>query len=197
MRWDALFTDLDARFDELADEALMAELADRTRVALGAVALTARLAGAQGDRMRMTTVAGTTVTGVLERVGPDWALLAEAPGREVLLNLRQVTLLDGLGMATSMPLRGVALRLDLRHMLRGVARDRSPVALVVPGAGAANTVDSGGTHTELTGTVDRVGADFLELAVHAPWEPRRAGSVRRVVAVPLAALVLVRAMPLG
>lgn len=197
MRWDALFTDLDARFDELADEALMAELADRTRVALGAVTVTARLAGAQGHRVRMTTVAGTSVAGVLEQVGPDWALLAEAPGREVLLNLRQVTLLDGLGMGTSVPLRGVALRLDLRHMLRGVARDRSPVALVVPGAGAANAMDTGGTHTELTGSVDRVGADFLELAVHAPWEPRRAASVRRVVAVPLTALVLVRAMPMG
>ncbi len=100
MRWDALFTDLDARFDELADEALMAELADRTRVALGAVTVTARLAGAQGHRVRMTTVAGTSVAGVLEQVGPDWALLAEAPGREVLLNLRQVTLLDGLGIGT-------------------------------------------------------------------------------------------------
>ena len=42
-----------------------------------------------------------------------------------------------------------------------------------------------------------VGADFLELAVHAPWEPRRAGSVRSVVAVPLVGVVLVRALPLG
>ncbi len=50
---------------------------------------------------------------------------------------------------------------------------------------------------ELTGTIDRVGADFLELAVHAAWEPRRAGSVRSVALVPLSAIVLVRALPLG
>ena len=51
--------------------------------------------------------------------------------------------------------------------------------------------------TEITGTIDRVGADFAEIAVHAAWEPRRAATVRSVVLVPLAAISMIRALPLG
>jgi len=54
-----------------------------------------------------------------------------------------------------------------------------------------------GSTAEVIGTIDRVGADFIEVAVHAAWEPRRAAAVRSVALVPLDAIVLVRAMPLG
>lgn len=193
MRWEQLFADLDARFEELADQQLLAELADRQRVATGALPLTSRIGGALGQPLRMRTTAGATITGALRKVGPDWALLVEAPGREALINLRAVTGIEGLTAVTAVAVGGVALRLDLRHMLRGLARDRSPVSLTVPGAPSSLP----GTGTELTGTIDRVGADFLEMAQHAAWEPRRAGGVRSVVAIPLAAVVVVRSQPLG
>jgi hypothetical protein len=194
MRWEQLFSDLDARFDELADAAMMAELADRQRVAAGVLQLTARLGGALGQAIRVRTTSGVAVGGLLRRVGPDWVLLQEGPGREAVVRLAAVTAIEGLTSATAAPIAGVALRLDLRHMLRGVARDRSPVAVVIPGSSGIGVE---GTGTEITGTIDRVGADFLELAVHAPWEPRRASSVRSMIAIPLAAVVLVRALPLG
>ena len=193
MRWEQLFSDLDARFDDLADAEMLAELADRQRVAAGAITVVERVGGALGRPVRIRTTAGVTVTGTLRKVGPDWMLLQEAPGREVVVALRAATIIEGLSAATGPPIAGVELRLNLRHALRGLARDRSPVALVVCGG----TGEPSGPYTEITGTIDRLGADFLELALHAPWEPRRAASVRSVVLVPLPAVVLVRAVPLG
>ena len=193
MRWEQLFSDLDARFDELADAEMMAELADRERVAAGAISVVERIGGAVGRPLRVRTTAGVAVTGPLLEIGPDWLLIQEGPGREVLLALAAVTIVEGLAASTGPVVSGVKLRLNLRFALRGIARDRSPVALVVCG-GVGEPM---GLYTEITGTVDRVGGDFVEVALHAPWEPRRAASVRSVVLVPLTAVVLVRALPLG
>lgn len=193
MRWEQLFNDLDAQFDDLADAQMMAELADRERVAVGSVTMGQRIAGAVGRPIRVRTAVGLAVTGSLRKVGPDWLLLQEGIGREALLATAALTQVEGLSTSSAAPLGGVDLRLDLRFVLRGLARDRAPVAVVVRGGGG----DPTGLYTESTGTIDRIGADFLELAVHAPWEPRRAASVRSVVLVPLVAVVLVRALPLG
>jgi hypothetical protein len=43
-----------------------------------------------------------------------------------------------------------------------------------------------------SGTIDRVGADFVEIAEHAPAEPRRAGAVTAVRTIPRAAILIVR-----
>jgi hypothetical protein len=202
MRWDRLFSDLEARFDEIADAEAVAEMPDRQRVAVGAVGLTQRLAGSLGQPIRVRVAGGTAVGGVLSRVGPDWLLLAEGQGRDVLIATRAVALVEGLTATTALPLSSVALRLDLRHAVRGLARDRSPVVVLVAGgavSGATGAAEPGPalSGTEITGTIDRVGADFAEVAVHAAWEPRRAGTVRSVVLVPLAAVLVIRALPLG
>jgi hypothetical protein len=42
------------------------------------------------------------------------------------------------------------------------------------------------------GTLDRVGADFVEVAEHAQGEPRRHDAVRAVRAYPLTSLAVVR-----
>ena len=44
----------------------------------------------------------------------------------------------------------------------------------------------------LDGTLDRVGGDFVDLALHGAGEVRRRGEVRAVTAVPLAAIAAVR-----
>lgn len=194
MRWEQLFADLEVQYDELAQAQLEAELADRQRIEFGTVSMVARLGGAVGDPVRLRTAAGSAVTGMLRRVGPDWVLIGEAPGREVVVSLAAVSAVEGLGSATGRPLDRVAGKLTLRSALRGLARDRAPVSVTLYGSSGGPEAPTG---TEITGTIDRVGADFIELAVHAAWEPRRAGSVRQVVLVPLSAVVVVRAQPLG
>ncbi len=193
MRWEQLFTDLDAQFDALEDAERRAELGDRERVAAGSISTVERLAGAIGRTIRVRTTVGLAVTGTLAEVGPDWLLIQEAVGREALLASGAVAIVEGLSAATGPAITGVGLRLDLRYALRGIARDRAPVAVVVSG-GVGEPIS---LYTEITGTIDRLGADFVEVALHAPWEARRAVSVRSVVLVPLSAVVLVRALPLG
>ncbi len=202
MRWDRLFSDLEARFDEIADSEAIAEMADRQRVEAGAVGFAQRLAGSLGQPIRIRVAGGSAVGGVLRGVGPDWLLLSEGQGRDVLVAMCAVAIVEGLTAATALPMSGVALRLDLRHAVRGLARDRSPVAVLVAGGtvtGANGAAEPGSNPhgAEITGTIDRVGADFTEIAVHAAWEPRRAASVRSVVLVPLSAVMVIRALPLG
>ena len=124
MRWDRLFAELEARFDELADEEAHAESADRERVAAGSITALERLAGALDQPVRARLVGGATVSGMLRSVGPDWLLLAEGVQRDCLVPWRSVTVMQGLTSATGPALSGLDLRLDLRRALRELARDR-------------------------------------------------------------------------
>jgi hypothetical protein len=193
MRWEDLFADLDARFEELADEQMVAELADRQRFAVGQLRMVQRFAGAIGARVLVRTAAGQVVAGRMAQVGPDWLLLGQDAGRELVVATRWVTAVEGVRRISALPASPLERRIDLRLTLRGIARDRSPVTITVPGG----SVGQGDTGTDLTGTIDRVGHDFLELAQHAPWEPRRSAGVRAVALVPLDAVILARPMPLG
>jgi len=65
---------------------------------------------------------------------------------------------------------------------RVLARDRAEVVLYFGAAAGPSMV---------SGIIDRVGRDFLELAAVAPGEARRASNVRAVYAVPFAAVAAV------
>lgn len=192
MRWEQLFTDLEAQYDELAEAALLADLADRQRVEFGAIGMVARLIGALEQPVRLHA-GPATVSGILTTVGPDWALVSEAPGRDAVIALAHLRIAEGMTASTGRPLGHVARKLTLRSALRGLARDRAPVSLLLAGSAPSETTGSG----DLTGTLDRIGADFVELAVHAAWELRRAAGVGRSALVPLTAIAVVRSQPLG
>jgi hypothetical protein len=186
MRWQQLFADLQAQFEEEEAAGVRAESASRTRAEVGAIRLADRLAGSVGLRVGLGCGDAGAVSGVLVDVGVDWLLLEEA-GREDLVALSAVRTVSGLGRRTAAPEPGgsVRARLDLRWALRGLARDRAAVQLVL---------DDGGV---LTGTVDRVGADYVELAEHALGEARRAEAVQGVRAVVIAAIAVARTLPSG
>lgn len=182
MRWEQLFADLEAQFAEQQPEDGMAALASRERAEHARLQLADRLRGTRGWSLTITCRGAAEVTGRLVEVGVDWLLLVDDLRREVLVATAAVSAVAGLGARTTVTgeLGAVERRLDLRRALRGLARDRAPVQCIL---------DDGSV---LSGTVDRVGADFLELAEHAADEPRRRGSVIRVRAVVLSAVVLVR-----
>lgn len=182
MRWEALFADLEAELLAAEGEELATEVADRSRREAARLRLSDRLRPAISSSLIVATCGGTTPTGRLEAVGPDWLLLTEGGGREVLVASAAVLSITELGARTAEPGSGgsVAARLDLRFALRGLARSR---------VGVSVTLADG---TVVAGTLDRVGADFVEVAEHSAGEPRRAGFVRAVRTIPLTALMTVR-----
>jgi hypothetical protein len=182
MRWDALFGDLEAHADALDHAERAAEVDERARIEVAALAFVDRLRAAVGAPLRLQCAGALLLTGEVRRVGPDWLLLDEGSGREALVPLAAVLGVSGLSRLSAVPNSAspVESRLTLRPVLRGLARDRS--------AGQVARVDG----STLNATIDRVGADFVELALHAPGETRRRSEVRDVVVMPLRAIAAVR-----
>lgn len=166
MRWDQLFADLEGQARAIEDQEVEAEIADRVRVELGQITLVNRLRS-QEQRPVTLIVAGAGRThGKLVQVGADWLLL-QAP-YELIIPAAAVIGVSDLPPTAVSP-DGVSLvssRLRLTAALRAVAVDRCAVTV---------TLRSGDT---VIGTPDRVGADFVDLAVHERGEAPRRSSVR-------------------
>jgi len=187
MRWQRLFADLSAQWEEAEASAERLESASRARAEFGGVLLADRLRGTEGARVVLRCRGAGPVAGAVAHVGPDWVLLVDERGAEVLVATAAVLAVSGLGRRTAAPAEpgAVAGRLDLRRAVRGLARDRAQVqAVLVDGA-------------VVTGTIDRVGADFCELAEHPLDQARRGSAVQGVTAVVLSALAVVRTAVTG
>lgn len=196
MRWDRLFDDLEGQLEhELAAEELD-EHAEEERLRLGRLALRDRLLAIHegcGDQpLRVALGNGETVTMRATTFGRDW-LAAE------LLDSRHrrtqcVIPLDA--VAALLPTRSqleaslaplahrdnagsLAARLTLPFVLRDLCRRRAPLDLHTA---------SGDIH----GTIDRVGRDHLDIAVHEAGTPRREAAVQQYRIVPLGQLLLLR-----
>jgi hypothetical protein len=187
MRWQQLFADLQAQFEQEEVSAERAEAGSRARAEVGGLPLADRLGGAVGAPVVLTVRGAGQVAGDLVEVGADWVLVAADLGREVLVASAAIRAVGGLGRRTAAPeIPGpVRARLDLRRALRGLSRDRATVQIVL---------DDG---TAVVGTVDRVGADYVELAEHAADTPRRAEAVQGVRAVVLSGIAVVRTVSAG
>jgi hypothetical protein len=180
MRWERLFDDVEAQL-EAADRAELAgEVADRTRRELARLRLVDRLRASLGAELRIRIEGAGPISGRLRRAGEGWLLLASDSGPPAFVLQAAVLTVDGLPAAAVEPgSEGPVLsRLDVGYALRAVARDRSPVAVVLRDG------------TRLDGTLDRVGADFADLALHPAGEARREAAVRSVRAVPFNAMAV-------
>ncbi|MGF3055792.1 hypothetical protein [Microbacterium sp. YY-01] len=188
--WDGLFDDLE---DQLASgwEAERAALeAESERVRIARLTLKERLSelARREAEISATLEDGTVITGVVHGVGADWAALVmtnSAPAwgsvlkvvplaGDVIWHMRHGELLSS--MRSTGTASAVRDRMTLGFVLRDLARRRCALTLRLR------------TGLVLTGTVDRAGADHLDLALHDLSEPRRANAVRGFRVVPLTAI---------
>jgi hypothetical protein len=141
-----------------------------------------RLRASPGAQLQLSVAGAGVVSGRLDRAGDGWLVLTPDAGPPAFVLTAAVLTVDGLPAAAQEPgSEGPVLsRLDVGHALRAVARDRSAVAIVLRDG------------SRLDGTLDRVGADFADLALHPVGEARRGSAVRSVRAVRFEGMAVLR-----
>jgi hypothetical protein len=182
VRWERLFDDLEAQLEAGERDELAAEISDRTRSETARIRLSDRLRQALGVNVELTIAGAGTLSGVVVRVGQGWLLLDTATRPEVLITEPGLFALRGLPVAAtdSAAIGAVESRLDLGHVLRAIARDRAALTVMLRDGSSC------------VGTIDRVGADFVDVAEHAADEPRRASNVTAIRTVAFSAVSLLR-----
>ncbi|HSO92772.1 MAG TPA: hypothetical protein VLR70_16685 [Arthrobacter sp.] len=183
MRWDALFDDLETQMAASERLDLDAEIAERTRSESAAVELADRLRGSLGLLIVVQLASGTTFEGVLSHAGSQ-ALVLDEPRHQVLVPYASAVRYRGLSRLAVPEPSKVRQRLGLASALRGLARDRTGLAVLMTGGSTGETT--------LHGVIDRVGRDYLDLAVTGEGEDRRAANVRQLATIPLFALAGIR-----
>lgn len=191
MRWDRFFEDIE---DQLASEweaerAALETEAERLR--LSRITLHDRLTALAGQKDEPVAVVmelrgGHTVTAPVAGLGADWLLGSPWSSRAgaVLVPLHAVV---GIGLAhdrllgTARPgaagaVPAVSRRATFGFAVRDLVRRRAGVVV--------HTVEG----RSLAGTIDRAGADHLDLALHEHGTQRRAADVTGFRLVPFAAV---------
>lgn len=188
MRWDALFGDMEAQFAEGERLAVDAEISERARAESASVALADRLRGSLNSHVSAYLTCGRIFEGTLSYAGAD-ALVLNELRHQVLIPYGAVARYAGLGRVSVAETSPVRRRIGLAHALRGLARDRTGLAVTLR---HVPHTDSG-----FAGVIDRVGSDFFDLALVTPGEARRASQVRQVATVPFEALGAIRSWSAG
>jgi hypothetical protein len=196
MRWNNLFDDLESQLEsELGAEEVDLK-AEEERLRVGRLSLRSRLLSiheASGGReysLRFTV--GTEALRIAPAsFGKDWmsgGLIDETPRRiQVIVPFRSVggVVLDrAQTMASIAAQQGLAAgrladRLGITFVLRDLSRRRCAVDMVTA---------AGRFH----GTLDRVGRDHCDLAIHEAGQPRRESAVVQYRIIPIDQLLYVR-----
>lgn len=187
MRWDALFNDMESQFAEAERLSLDADINERARAESVDTELGDRLRGALGCRLTVFLGCGEVVHGSLSHAGAD-ALVLDEEHHQVLVPYASVVRYVGLGRLSIPETSAVRRKLGLAHALRGLARDRAELAV---------TVGHGPGTVRLSGVIDRVGRDYLDLATLAPGEARRSQQVSQVSVIPFSAVGAIRSRRAG
>ena len=190
MRWDRFFDDLEGQLasEWEAERAALDTEAERLR--LSRVTLRERLAVLE-DREgspalpSFEIVDGTVLAAEVTGVGADWVALQGARAVALLLPFTAIAAIglphaDVLRSARPAARSSLADRMTFGFVVRDMVRRRVAVTVHL-------------THGRmLTGTIDRAGADHLDLALHEPGSPRRAAEVTGYRIVPFSAVAWIR-----
>ncbi|MDQ1544141.1 MAG: hypothetical protein QOK08_1779 [Actinomycetota bacterium] len=204
MRWDNLFDDLESQLEQELSAEEVDLKAEEERLRLARLGIRDRLyalhllAAGEGERMlRLTLRDGSRITVTPSTFGRDWfsGELIEESGRRPSCIL-PIESIDGITLEADQVAQSLdttrgrespnslSARLGLQFVLRDLCRRRQPVELQVP--------QPQGTGGRIHGTIDRVGRDHLDLAVHEPGRPRRESAVTEYRIVRLSQVLLVR-----
>ncbi|MBU4215675.1 MAG: hypothetical protein KJ792_13585 [Actinobacteria bacterium] len=172
MRWELLFADLEAQLEAARTAATRVDVAELTRAERSRVRLADRLRGSLGCELRVLVADQSVhpqgmVDGRLVDAAVEWFLLASGTGVQLLIPTPAVRAVRGLATRVAPEAGLVERRLGLGHVLRALARDRVGVQVLT---------DAG----VLTGRIDVVGADHLELTEGAASWVVPFGAVRFV-----------------
>lgn len=191
MRWDKLFDDLESQLErELTAEELDLG-AEEERLRLGRLGIRDRIAALEHDELVVWFADGARLRVRSVALGRDWfsadVVDDAARRRQVLVPLHAVTgvtvpqgrVAASLARTSEEGPTALAARLGLGFVLRDLCRRRRAVELEL------------GTST-LHGTIDRVGRDHLDLALHEPGAARRDDAVTELRIVALGAIRLIR-----
>jgi hypothetical protein len=191
VRWENFFDDLEGQLaaEWEAERAALDTEAERLR--LSRVALRERLtmlvARERDTAPPSFEVAdGTVLSAEVTGVGADWVALDGGRSGALVVPFASIT---AIGMPHADVLRSarpdaarsaLAERMSLGFVVRDLVRRRVAVAVHL-------------THgRSLAGTIDRAGADHLDIALHEPGTPRRASEVTGHRLVPFAAVAWIR-----
>lgn len=193
MRWDDLFDDLESQLESERDAEERDARADEERVRIARILLRERLeAHAAGSRsaapLGLELLGGDRVVLRPTTFGRDWVsgetVTADSRGRGCIVPIAaiaSVTLPPAEVSRSLAPLPAtgggprVSDRIGLPFVLRDLCRRRVVLEVHTPGG-------------VRSGTIDRVGRDHLDLAVHERDVARRQRDVAHVLLVPFAAV---------
>ncbi|MFT4157073.1 MAG: hypothetical protein QM630_03980 [Microbacterium sp.] len=196
MQWDRLFEDLEGQLSSEWEAERAALDAESERLRISKLDIRHRLR----VLCSAEATAAVTLTGLgrlplrLVALGADWVAAADVPaqGARTAHTIRIIPLhaIHGIRIDHGMLLASLnedsgatgALRerMTLGFVLRDIARRRTSVRI--------STVDG----EDLHGTIDRAGADHLDLAEHDPGQARFAASVTGFRIVPLDAVAAIQ-----
>jgi hypothetical protein len=194
VRWQNLFDDLESQLETELGAEEVDLLAEEERLRLGRLSLRDRIRALQeatpASPLGVTLRGGDRLSLTLEAIGRDWLAGELDAGilRSAIVPFSALVSLDPVGAQLASSLRvdsspepptALSARLGLAFVLRDLCRRRTAVEVHVGGE-------------RVHGTVDRVGRDHLDLAEHAPGEPRRVAAVSRIRIVAFGGVDLVR-----
>ncbi len=194
MRWDNLFDDLEGQLEHGLNAESGDLRAEEERLRLGRLSLRERLVSlarvpAAGTILRIILVNGDTIAIRPTTFGRDWVaaeLLGSTPTGQCVVPLDAISsvILAPGDIETSLASESesaarVVDRIGLPFVLRDLCRRRKAVEVHTPTG-------------VLGGTIDRVGRDHLDLAVHAPGTVRRSREVQQYRILPLTQISLIR-----
>ncbi|GAA1341858.1 hypothetical protein [Arthrobacter roseus] len=181
MRWDALFDDLDGQLAAAEFATVESEVSERVRLEQSGIEFADRMRGQVQRHLRVRVEGGTVFGGEVTHVGSEWLVIRDGM-RSILLPFQGLQSVEGLGRFSSIEDSVGRRRLGMASAFRALARDRAGVAIYLRGSEGSSS---------LVGTIDRVGRDFIEVALAPVGELRSAENISGIYAIPFSALLAI------